>query len=146
MSLFKKQLSVLTFGIVCLSSLVCSAADTQLSFFGGALVAKMTWLTPPSSTKTTQLKIEVLDAQKQPLDLDPSLVGVGLFMDEMPEMGVEQQNVVSMSDASGSPVAGVFMVSDLQFSMSGQWSVRVTLPDPKNLAKTETQQFSLRVK
>lgn len=117
----------------------------KLRFFGGEILAKLTWIAQPSSTRVASLKIEIQDSHQQAYDVDPTVVGLGLFMDEMPEMGVEQQNVVAMSDASGSSIPGVFMVSDLQFSMAGKWSVRLTLPNPKNSAQTEMQQFSLRV-
>lgn len=120
--------------------------STVLKYFDGTITAKVVWISTPSTSKTSQLKIELLDVTNQAYDVDPSLVSVGLFMPEMPDMEIELQNVVSMSDASGSPIPGILIAIDVQFSMQGNWEVQLTLPNPKDQNLTEMKKFNQVVK
>ncbi len=154
MSSFVKALkfwSFLTLALISFFGLIqgtaYSAQTTQvIPFFGGKVVASVSWMSQPSTSKATQLKVELTDSVGHPYDIDPSLVSVGLFMPEMPDMGVEEQNVVSLNDASGSPVSGSFVATDVSFSMQGEWEVRLTLPNPQDQKQTEMKKFNQVVK
>jgi hypothetical protein len=117
-----------------------------LKFFGGAVTAQLSWMAVPSTSKVSPLKIELFDSANKVYDLDPSVLAVDLLMTDMPSMGTDQQNVVSMSDAGGNPIPGVFVAPDVKFSMRGGWTVEVTLPNPGDQKQKETQKFNLIVK
>lgn len=119
---------------------------TVLNFFDGKIIAKVSWMSQPTTAKVTQLKVELLDSANHPYDIDSSLVSVGLFMPAMPDMGVEEQNVVFLNDASGNPIPGSFVATDVNFSMEGEWEVRLTLPSPKDQKQNEMKKFSVSVK
>ncbi len=68
----------------------------ELSFFGGAVRANLTWMTPPLVSKVARLKIELFDDSKHIYDIDPSLISVGLFM---AGMATDFQDVVALNDA-----------------------------------------------
>jgi hypothetical protein len=120
------------------------ALADNLSFFGGSLKAKTTWVTVPSSVKSkAELKIELFDSQDKRFDLDPSLIAYEIFMPAMPGMGFDQQNVVNMNDASGSPIAGVYLVSDITFSMGGGWAANLKITSPTDQSKNEKQKLPI---
>lgn len=146
-----KSWSLLTLSLISFLGFFSSAysspaQSTVLNFFDGNVTAKVTWMSQPSTSKAAQLKIELSDSTNGPYDIDPSLLSVGLFMPEMPDMGVEEQNVVSLNDASGSPVLGSFVATDVIFSMQGTWEVRLTLPNPKDQNQAEMNKFNIAIK
>lgn len=144
-----KSLSVFTLLFISISAFAIQTPTqptTSMSFFDGTITAKLTWLSLPSTVKPTQLKIELINASNEVYDVDPSLISVGLFMPAMPDMGIEQQNVFSMSDASGSPIPGFLIATDIIFSMQGRWEIQLTLPNPKDQNQTEIKAITLFVK
>lgn len=152
MSILLKNIKVWSLLMATVFSATCFAdagstwPTSVLNFFDGAITAKTTWLSQPSTSKNASLKVELFDSSNHPYDIDPSLVSVGLFMPAMPDMGVEQQNIVSMNDASGNPIPGVIVAADVSFSMRGTWEIQVTLPDPKNQNLSEMKKMNLIIK
>lgn len=140
---FKAILSVLLLTVVFAASV--SQAD-QLSFFNGTVIAKTTWLTKPTSTHAkAKLQIELLDTANEAIDLDPALMSVGLMMPAMPGMGTAKQVVANKLDASGNPIAGVFIIANMAFSMSGDWAAVIVITNPDDMTKKDKQQLLMSI-
>jgi hypothetical protein len=143
-----KFLSTTLIGLILGISISANAQNKPvvLKYFGGAITAQLTWLLEPTTVKNeARLRIDLIDSHNKPHDIDPTLISAGLFMPSMPDMGVTEQDVVATVDAGGHAIAGSYSINRMKFSMRGGWDLLLTLPNPTDENKTETQKLSLKI-
>jgi hypothetical protein len=111
---------------------------STLTFADGALKAELSWLQGPRSPEASEMKIEWKSGVDGTRIEPPGPVKVSLFM---PAMG---HGSSPTSIAKLGQEAGVYRVSDIYFSMGGDWEVRVNLKYSNG--REETKKIAVNVR
>ena len=137
--------ALFVFASFILTSTLAIAAPTMqhLTFSAGQLHAHCHWLVGPSSTGESVLKIEWMDGTKHVPTEPPGSFDVAIDMPSMP-MENPMPRISHIQDTQGRPVLGAYQVSNLFFSMGGEWQVQVTMKYADGRA-TETKAITLNL-
>ena len=114
---------------------------TELSFAKGSILACAGWVQGPRSPQESVLRIEWQNADGLPQDPTGSFK-VTLWMPSMGHGSAPTQIQRALNEA-GEPIAAVYDVRNMYFTMGGQWEVRVGLKFPNGA--TETQAFAVEI-
>lgn len=99
---------------------------SHLGFAGGALHAHVTWEAGPQVSSESRMKIEWRNGSDHSPVEPPGSFRVSLFMPSMGH-GSAPTQIQRVLDAQGAPLTGVFEVSNVYFTMGGDWQVKLTL-------------------
>lgn len=130
------------FALTSLCFFVSAQAQTShLVFAEGAAVARLTWLQGPRVSEESVLRLEWLDAGLSAIEA-PGPVKVTLWMPDHGH-GSSPTRIQQEIGLDGRPLAGVYRVSRMYFTMGGLWEVRVSLS--RSVAPAETQVLSVNI-
>lgn len=107
------------------------APDEPLVFADGTLLAHISWIKGPRTPAVSEMKIEWTNGTDLARLEPPGPFKVSLFMN----MHGHQHG---SSPVTITPLeAGLFLASDMYFTMDGDWEVRVTLALPNGRYETK---------
>lgn len=113
----------------------------MLVFAGGAIHVHATWTAGPQTPEESVLKLEWRNANShQPMD--PGAFEVSLWMPSMGH-GSAPTRISRTRDAEGNTLVGVYEVSNIYFTMGGDWEVRVTLTHADGSKETQAMELTL---
>ena len=114
----------------------------HLKFAKGTVHAHATWKQGPRTPEESILRIEWKNgADHSPIE-PPGTFSVKLYMPAM-KHGSSPTQMQRVLDDKGQPMTGVYTVSNIYFTMGGDWDVQVAL---KNTSGTEeVQTFKVHV-
>jgi len=102
----------------------------DLSFSKSSLCASVTWVKQPTADDQGEFTLRFWDAaqgtEAGPYVTPADDVAIKLWMPDMGH-GSSPTKVIAATDATGSPVAGVFDVQNIFFVMNGKWQVFIQL-------------------
>jgi hypothetical protein len=112
----------------------------HLSFANGALHAHASWVQGPHSPEESVLRLEWKNGADHSATEPPGRLRVTLWMPEHNHGSAPTQIQRVLGD-SGQPLVGVYLVSNVFFTMGGVWEVRVSLKYSDG--KEETKNFAV---
>ncbi len=128
--------------LLSLSSSAFAARVTHLVFANGTIHARCTWTQGPQSPDESLLRVEwVRSSDHAPIE-PPGSFKVALFMPGMGH-GSAPTQLQRVLDEQGRAILGSYQVSNMYFTMRGEWVVNVTLKFPDG--SEETKAISVRL-
>ena len=120
-----------------------AARVTHLVFADGAIHAHCTWVKGPlESPEESFLRVDWKSGVDHTAIEPPGAFKVALFMPDMGH-GTAPTQIQRILDDQGRAVLGAYQVSNIFFTMKGDWLVNVTLKSPDG--KEETKAFKVHL-
>ncbi len=136
-----KQVSLLLLGLFLgLAAQAHPSHGGHLVFAGGSIHAHLSWLQGPDAEGAeSKMRLEWHDGSTHDL-IEPGLpFSVKLWMPSMGH-GSAPTKIQKLLDGRGEAVLGTYQVSNMYFTMPGQWEVRITV---KRDGREETKTWSV---
>ena len=139
---------ILSFGLTVASTSFAAQSENQLTFQKSGVQAHLRWEKGPVSSESETnsiFKIEFVKIKDHlPIALKrPPRVWISMKMGDM-QHSTLPPTIESVQDADGKSEIGVYRVSQINFSMSGKWDIKIEAQLPDHKAEIKT--YSVEVK
>jgi hypothetical protein len=104
-----------------------ASEPVHLLFEGGKLRASCTWRQGPQMPEESILEIDWTDGSGLTPVAPANTFQVTIEMPSMPDMTNPPPQVTQMLDPQGKPMTGKYQITQIYFTMEGDWVTNVTL-------------------
>lgn len=114
----------------------------HLTFAEDTVHAHAMWKSGPSTSNESLLKIEWKNGSSHSPTEPPGTFEISLWMPSM-RHGSAPTQIQRVLDTQGLPLIGVYEISNMYFTMGGDWDVNVTLIYPDQSKETKIIKINL---